>query len=263
MEGTHNCRTIAIANEKGGVGKTVMTINLGAALSLKGKRILIVDADPQANATRGLGVSTPEGMTTVYDLMKDPAIRSTRELAIKTRWDRLDLIPSTVDLVGAEVELVDIKGREYRLREALEGLSESYDIILIDPPPSLSLLTVNVFACAREILVPCQTHPYSYDALEELFDTVSAIGQEINPDLSIIGIAATFFDARTRVSHRIVEKLKEDPRYGPLLFNSQIRVNTTIADSALSGKPVLFYRKGSFGSIDFMQLAQELLEKKT
>ncbi len=263
MERVKDCRTIAIANEKGGVGKTVMTLNLGAALSLKGEKVLIVDADPQSNATRGLGVEPGSGATTVYDLMKNPEIRSTGNRILKTRWDRLDLIPSTVDLAGAEVELVAVEGREYRLKEGLEGLSEAYDFILIDTPPSLSLLTVNVFACAREILVPCQTHPYSFEALEELFDTVYAIQEEINPGLRITGIVPTFFDARTRVSHTIVERLKTDPRYSDLLFDTPIRVNTTIADSALSGKPVVFYRRASFGAVDFKRLAEELLEKKT
>ncbi len=261
MESTHDCRTMAVANEKGGVGKTVMAVNLGAAFSLKGKAVLIVDADPQANATRGLGIEVPEGAPTLYDLMKDPAGGPARDCVLKTRWDRLDVLPATVDLAGAEVELVDEQGREYRLKDALEGLWESYDVILIDTPPSLSLLTVNVFACAAEVLVPCQTHPYAYAALEELFDTVSAIQKEINPELTVTGIVATFFDARTRVSHQILEKLKSHPLYGPLLLKTPIRINTTIADSALVGKPVLFYRKRSYGAVDFMQLAEELLEK--
>jgi len=262
MEETSYCRTIAVANEKGGVGKTVMALNLGAALSTKEKKVLIVDADPQANATRGLGIQVPEGMPALYEFMTDPDPGHVLNRTVETRWDGLHVVPSTVDLAGAEVELVDVPGREYRLKEALEGLSEFYDFIFIDTPPSLSLLTVNVFAYAREILVPCQTHPYSFDALEELFDTVSAIGREINPALSITGIVATFFDTRTRVSHRILEKLRNDPRYGPLLFETRIRVNTTIADSALSGKPVVFYRKNSFGAEDFMNLAEELLKTK-
>jgi len=259
MEKGYGCRKVAVANEKGGVGKTVMTLNLGAALSLKEQKVLIVDMDPQSNATRGLGVDPADALVTVYDLMKAPGPIDPFSAVLKTRWDRLDLIPSTVDLAGAEVELVEIEGREYRLREALQGLSDAYDFILVDTPPSLSLLTVNVFAYAREILVPCQTHPYSYEALTELFDTVAAIRNEIHPDLKITGIVATFVDSRTRVSRLIFEKLKADPRYGPLLFDTPIRMNTTIADSALSGKPVVFYRKGSFGSADFRQLADELM----
>jgi chromosome partitioning protein len=256
-------RRIAVANEKGGVGKTVMAINLGAAFSTQGKRVLIVDMDPQSNASKGLGIDIKEKRPSVYDLIKNPESLSVNQVILKTRWDGLDLIPSHVDLAGAEIELVDEEGREYRLKEALEGISgPAYDFILIDTPPSLSLLTVNVFACVQEVIVPCQTHPYSFEALEELFDTVSAIQEEINPDIFITGIVGTFFDGRTRVSRGIMDKLTSDPRYRNLVFKTVIRMNTTIADSAAAGSPVVFYRKGSYGYSDFMDLSQEILQRK-
>ena len=173
----------------------------------------------------------------------------------------LDLIPSHVDLAGAEVELVNEIGRENRLKEGLNSINNQYDFILLDTPPSLSLLTVNVLAYAREVLIPCQTHPFAYEALDELFDTIHAIREEINPDLNITGIVGTLFDQRTRVSQRILEKLKSDDKYKNLLFNTVIRANTTIADSADVGKPVVFYRPGSYGSRDYISLAEELLEK--
>jgi chromosome partitioning protein len=166
-----------------------------------------------------------------------------------------------VDLAGAEVELVDVEGRENRLKEALEGLPADYDFVLLDTPPSLSLLTVNVFAYARQVLIPCQTHPYAYGALAELCDTVAAIKEEINPDIEILGVVPTFFDARTRVSQQVLSQLQSDQRYKALLFKTVVRANTTIAESAAVGKPVVFYRKGSFGAIDYNDLAEELLKR--
>jgi len=157
------------------------------------------------------------------------------------------------------VELVDVAGRENRLGEAVAAACEPYDFVLLDTPPSLSLLTVNVFAFADEVLVPCQTHPYAYRALEELFETIDAIREEINPGLSIAGVLATFFDQRTRVGRRILEQLQTDERYRDLLFETVIRANTTIADSADAGKPVVYYRRSSFGSRDYLELAEEVL----
>lgn len=258
--GANNTRIIAVANEKGGVGKTVMVINLGAALSLEGKKVLIVDMDPQFNATKGLGVDVNEETLTTYDLIKERSDNAA-DAILKTKWKGLDLIPSHVDLAGAEVELVDVVGRENRLKEALEGITGEYDFILIDTPPSLSLLTVNVLTFANEVLVPCQTQPYSYSALDELFDTIFAIKEEINPDLKITGVVPTFFDRRTRISQSIIDRLKNDARCSSLLFDTVIRINTTIADSADVGKPVVFYRKSSYGSSDHIELAKELLAR--
>jgi len=260
--GDKQARIIAVANEKGGVGKTVTVINLGAALQQEGKTVLIVDVDPQFNATRGLGVEVHAEMPTVYDLIKDKPSARAADVIVQTAWQGLDLIPSHIDLAGAEVELVGVDGRENRLKEALEGIPATYDFILLDTPPSLSLLTINVFAYAREVLVPCQTHPYAYAALDELFDTVFSIKDQINPDLNVTGVVATFFDTRTRVSHSIMEKLKTDERYKDLLFDTVIRVNTTIAESAAVGKPVIFFRQSSYGSTDYISLAKELLEKR-
>ena len=259
--GNEQTRIIAVANEKGGVGKTVTVLNLGAALCQEGKKVLIVDMDPQFNATRGLGVELKEEMPTVYNLIKGDESIKAKNTIVTTRWHGLDLIPSHVDLAGAEVELVNEIGRENKLKDALDDINNAYDIILLDTPPSLSLLTVNVLAYAKEVLVPCQTHPYAYAALEELFDTILAIKKNINQDLSVTGVLATLFDTRTRVSHSILEKLKNDDRYGPLLFETVIRVNTTIAESAGVGKPVVFFRQSSYGSLDYTSLAKELLSK--
>ncbi len=255
-------RTIAVANEKGGVGKTVTVINLAAALTRANQSVLVVDMDPQANATKGLGVAPDEKLPSVYDLIMGNGGKTVQETVLSTPWDGLHLIPSHVDLSGAEVELVDAEGRENRLKEALAPVSADYDFILMDTPPSLSLLTINVFSCASEVLVPCQTHPYAFGALAELFDTIEAVREEINPKLSVTGIIPTLVDLRTRVANVVMQQLKTDERYRGLVFATAIRSNTTIAESAEVGKPVVFYRRSSYGAIDYNDLADELLERK-
>lgn len=252
-------RIIAAVNEKGGVGKTVTIINLGAGLSLRGKDVLIVDMDPQFNATRGLGVTPGEDDASVYDVIKLPEPVPAESAIVKTAWEHLDLLPSHVDLSGIEVELVDVTGRENRLKEALTPVLDLYDFILVDTPPSLSILTVNVLAFVREILVPCQTQPYSYSALDELLETISIVKEEINPHINIMGVLATLFDQRTRVSNKVLESLRTDKRFQGKLFDTVIRVNTTIAESAYYGKPVVFFRRSSTGAADYLALTEEIL----
>lgn len=257
----NNPRIIAVANEKGGVGKTVTVINLAAALTRLNQSVLVVDMDPQSNATWGLGAELAEDAPTIYDLISNPNGTGIEDVLVHTGWEDLDLIPSHSDLAGAEVELVDVDGRENALKRALDAVNGNYDFILVDTPPSLSLLTINVMSYVKEIIVPCQTHPYAYSALDELFDTIGLVKQEINPELKISGVVATFFDGRTRVSQDILEKLKSDERTKSLIFDTVIRVNTTIADSAWVGKPVVFYRTGSYGAIDYGDLADEVMER--
>ena len=254
-------RVVAVANEKGGVGKTTMVVNLGAALSAMGKTVLVVDMDPQHNATIGLGVDVPDGAVNIYDLISDPGAHAVQDAICRTQWKGLDVIPSHSDLAGAEIELVEEEGRENRLKEAIMDLPAPYDVILLDTPPSLSLLTINVFALAREVLVPCQTHPYAYRALEDLFDTILAVKEEINPDIEITGVIPTFYDQRTRISRDIIERLRSDDRYRKLVYNASIRVNTAIAMSCDAGKPVVFYQKRSNGAADYMALADEFIQK--
>lgn len=256
-------RVAAVANEKGGVGKSAMVINLGAALSKMGKRVLIVDMDPQHNAGSGLGIEISDDDLSVYDLMTDPERNEAADAVCRTRWEGLELLPSHVDLSGAEVELVDQKGREERLKTAVSGLLFDYDVVLMDTPPSLSLLTINVFAACTEVLVPCQTQPYAFRALEDLFDTVEAVAGDINPELRISGLVATFYDQRTRVSRMIFDRLKSDERYSSLLYDTVIRSNTTIAASSEAGKPVVFYRSTSHGARDYTALAEEFVRRSS
>ena len=254
-------RIIAIANEKGGVGKTASVINLGAAFASEGRSVLIVDMDPQCNATSGLGIECGNGALTTYDLITNSETISVNDSVQNTQWPGLDLIPSHVDLAGAEVELINEIGRENRLREAFENLTKSYDIILLDTPPSLSLLTVNVFAFATEVLVPCQTQPYAFDALVGLFDTIRTIRKYINSGLAIAGIFATFYDRRTKISQTIMEKLQTDDRYKSLIYKTAIRANTAIAASADACQPVVFFKPESHGANDYSNLAKEYITR--
>jgi chromosome partitioning protein len=219
--------------------------------------------DPQFNATKGIGIQVTDGMLTTYNLLQDPGDSSAMDAIVHTKWDGLDLLPGHIDLSGAEVELADVEGRENRLKEAMPSMDGSYEYILLDTPPSLSLLTVNVFSYAAEVLVPCQTHPYAYDALEDLFDTISVIREEINPALRITGIVPTFYDSRTRVSRNVLERLKTHERYGRILFKTIVRANTTIAESAEACKPAVFFRAASFGALDYMALGKELIDNSS
>lgn len=255
-------RFIAVANEKGGVGKTATVVNLGAALSKLGKRVLLVDMDPQFNTTKGVGARVSEEAVSTYTLLNPENSVQASDAVMTTQWEGLDLIPSHIDLAGIEVELSGVPGRENRLKEALASLNGKYDFILMDTPPSLSLLTVNVFACANEVLVPCQTHPYAYDALEDLFDTISIIREGINPNLTITGIVPTFYDSRTRISKNVLEMLGNHETYRKVLFKTVVRANITIAESAAVSKPVVHYRTTSFGARDYMALAKELIRKR-
>ena len=258
---TRGTRIIAVINEKGGVGKTVTVINLGAALAMLGKKVLVVDVDPQFNATRGLGVTVKDDDHTVYDIVGSPDGISASSAIISTQWEGLDLIPSHVDLSGAELELVDEPGRESRLKAGLDFIKNNYDFIILDTPPSLSLLTVNVLVFAKEVFVPCQTHPYAYAALDSLVETIRSVRENMNPGLRITGVIATFYDKRTRVGHGVLQTLKKDKRFSNKLFETIIRSNITIAESAYYGKPVMFYDKHSYGAIDYMNLAEEVLER--
>jgi len=254
-------RVVAVANEKGGVGKTAMVINLGAALVKAGKKVLVVDMDPQHNATSGLGIEVSDETVSIYDLISDEGRARAADALYTTKWAGLDVIASHCDLSGAEIELVDAEERENRLKKAIAPLFGKYDVVILDTPPSLSLLTINVFACATEVLVPCQTHPYAFNALEDLLDTIGDVQEEINPRLKITGLVPTFFDQRMRICRDIMDRLRSDERYRHLVFETCIRSNVTIAASVDAAKPVVFYRSTSYGAQDYTRLAREFMDK--
>lgn len=256
-----NTRIISVVNEKGGVGKTVTVINLAAGLTLRGKNVLVVDMDPQLNATKGLGHHAGENTLSVYDVIKLGSPVSADSAISRTPWKHLDLLPSHVDLSGIEIELATKIGRENRLKRALEPVIDRYDFVLLDTPPSLSLLTVNVLSCAREVLIPCQTHPYAYAAIDELLETITIIKEEINSRLEVLGVVPTFFDCRTKISNQILDALGADERLKDTLLETVIRINTTIAESAQHKKPVVFFKPSSSGAQDYLALADEILTR--
>jgi len=254
-----SARVITIMNQKGGVGKTTTAINLGAALAELGRSTLLVDADPQANLTRGLGLSHEEVATgkSIYDVLTDPKGELTAALR-RTRWDNLDIVPSHIDLSGAEVEMVSMYGRELRLKRAMGELPERYDYIIIDCLPSLSLITVNAAAAAREVFVPMQAHPFALEGLGKLFEVLDLVKAEINPELELTAVIVNMFDTRTNISRQVLEKLRSHERLGGKLLGTIIRQNIRIAESQGVGQPVIHFDKHCHGAKAFRELAREV-----
>jgi chromosome partitioning protein len=248
-------RTIAVANQKGGVGKTTTSVNLGAALALAGHRVLVVDIDPQASATTGVGQPRLGPESTVYELLLGE--RSARELVRNTAIDALDVIPSTRDLVGAEIELVNVPDREQRLWSALRDLKDDYAFILIDCPPSLSLLTVNALRAADGVLVPLQAEYYALEGLSALVDTISRVKEVLNPALEIDGLVLTMFDGRTSLARQVQDEVRT--HFGAKVFQTVVPRNVRLSESPSHGLPVLLYDPASRGAIAYRALAQEVL----
>src|SRR5579862_7775465 len=233
-------RAIAIMNQKGGVGKTTTALNLGAALAQRGKKVLLIDLDPQANLTLGLGRRAADLSQSVYELLTDQKADAMKYV-VETAWEGLHLVPSHIDLSGAEIEMVPMIGRETRLSKALESAREHYDYILIDCLPSLSLLTVNAMAAASEVFVPLQAHPFALEGLGKLFEVVGMIREAMNPALRVSGVLVTMFDGRTNVSKDVLETLRRDERLREHIFSTTIRVNIRVAESQKEGVPVIVY----------------------
>ena len=262
LERLHMPRAIAIMNQKGGVGKTTTTLNLGAVLAQRGKRVLVIDLDPQANLTLGLGRRAADLSESVYELLTDPKADASKYI-VKTQWENLHLVPSHIDLSGAEIEMVTMIGRETRLTKALANCKDNYDYILIDCLPSLSLLTVNAMAAATEVLVPLQAHPFALEGLGKLFEVVGMIREAMNPVLRVTGVLVTMFDGRTNVSKVTLETLRRDDRLREHIFTTTIKQNIKVAESQKDGIPVVFYDPNCHASKAYQALGSEVLEMES
>ncbi len=251
-------RTIALANQKGGVGKTTTAVNLGAALSREGREVLIVDMDPQGNASSGLGVLGRNHTSTVYDVLVRglPAFRALHRLE---EYATLSVLPANRDLVGAEVELVGVRDRETLLRDSLEPLVGDYDFVLIDCPPSLGLLTLNTLAAADSVLIPIQCEYYALEGLGQLLNTIRLVQRGLNPGLEIEGVLLTMFDQRLSLSRQVATEVKK--YFGARVFESVIPRNVSIAEAPGFGLPVADYSPTSVGARRYAALAREVMER--
>ncbi|KWX04284.1 AAA family ATPase [Hydrogenibacillus schlegelii] len=248
-------KIIAIANQKGGVGKTTTAVNLGAALALLGKRVLLVDMDPQGNTTSGIGVSKADVVYDVYDLLINdvPAANVVRP----TNVPNLDLLPSTIQLAGAEIELVPTLSREVRLRRALEPIRSAYDFILIDCPPSLGLLTINALTAADSVLIPIQAEYYALEGLSQLLNTIRLVQKHLNGALTIEGVLLTMYDARTNLSLQVAEEVKK--YFKDKVYRAIIPRNVRLSEAPSHGQAVVTYDPKSRGADLYMELAREVL----
>ena len=248
-------KSIAVANQKGGVGKTTTAVNLAAVIATWGNRVLLVDADPQGNATSGVGVQRGSFRKSLYhSIVLDEPISS---VALKTSIASLDVIPANKDLAGAEIELVEIDHREFRLKRALATIEANYDYVIIDCPPSLGLLTLNALTAAKSLLVPIQCEYYALEGVTELFETLARLKRELNPELQIEGLLLTMYDERTNLSAAVAKDLRDF--YGPKVLKTVIPRNVRLAEAPSFGKPILLYDPKSRGAVSYIELSKEIL----
>lgn len=251
-------RTIAIANQKGGVGKTTTAINLSACLAEKGKKVLAVDMDPQGNMTSGLGVDKDSVENTIYNLIIGEA--KMEEVLIKDVLENLDIIPTNIDLSGAEIELLDVEEKEYIVRNEINKIKDNYDFIIIDCPPSLSMLTINAMTTADSVLVPIQCEYYALEGLSQLIHTVKLVRDRLNPKLTIEGVVFTMYDARTNLSLQVVENVRDNLEQ--TIYKTIIPRNIRLAEAPSYGIPINKYDPKSAGAESYLRLADEVIDKE-
>lgn len=252
-------KAIAIFNQKGGVGKTTTNINLGACLAMRGKKVLILDIDPQGNTTSGIGVKKKSLDYTVYDLLINDDF-NTQDAILKTPVEGLDIIPASVDLAGAEIELVHIEGREKRLRRAIDKVRDIYDFIFIDCPPSLGLLTINSLTAVESVLIPIQCEFYALEGVSQLVNTIELVRANLNPTLEIEGVVLSMFDGRTNLSIQVVQEAKK--YFGAKVYSTIIPRNVRLAEAPSYGMPIIQYDPKSKGASAYVEFAKEFLERE-
>ncbi len=255
---TSGPRILAIVNQKGGVGKTTTAVNLATALAAVNKKVLVIDFDPQGNASTGLGIDTADRNLTSYDLVLNDATIS--EAALKTVVPGLFVVPATIDLSGAEIEMVSLMRREFRLKQVLDACPDKYDYVLIDCPPSLGLLTINALAAASAVLIPLQCEFYALEGLSHLVRTIEMVRANLNPELAIQGIVLTMYDKR----NKFTEQIEQDVRgyFGEKVYSAVIPRNVRMSEAPSHGKPALIYDMRCSGSKAYIQLASELLKRE-
>ncbi|MFZ2338968.1 MAG: AAA family ATPase [Bacteroidales bacterium] len=250
-------RIIAIANQKGGVGKTTTAINLAASLAALEKKVIIIDADPQANATSGIGIDTRQLKSTVYDCLVDG--KEPYDTVMVTNVENLSVMPSNIDLVGAEIEMLDRPEREKILKGILSKISGNYDYVIIDCSPSLGLLTVNALTAANSVIIPVQCEYFALEGLGKLLNTIKIIQGNLNPDLEIEGFLLTMYDSRLRLSNQVAEEVNK--HFQQMVFKTIIQRNVKLSEAPSFGQPAILYDADSRGTVNYLNLARELIEK--
>lgn len=250
-------KIIALANQKGGVGKTTTAINLASSLAVLEQKVLLIDADPQANATSGMGFDIRTIKTSIYECLIEDV--DPNGIILDTQVENLDLIPSHIDLVGAEIEMTNMPGREKILREVIRKIEPGYDFIFIDCSPSLGLITLNALTASDSVLIPVQCEYYALEGLGKLLNTIKIVQNRLNTKLEIEGFLLTMYDARLRLSNQVVEEVKK--HFQKMVFDTIIQRNIRLSESPSFGKPVVMYDVNSTGAVNYLNLARELLQK--